>query len=260
MQTKTFNTYSVIDLNIVETTLATAMAEVSRMAKQGVGGYACFVNAHVSVMAKHDRALKKAVNEASFAFPDGMPVYLVGRYLLGKNNHKISGPDFMQQMFENKDLRKLNHYFYGGTKEVIELLVSELKQKYPDCNIVGAESPPFRALSEDEELQALTRMINAEAQLIWVGLGAPKQELWMQKNTGKLKKSVLLGVGAAFDFHSGSLERAPVIMQKIGLEWLYRFLQEPGRLWKRYLVTNSLFLFYIFIDTIKRLFMKGSSE
>jgi len=256
MQNKVFNTYPVVNANIASTTMTKALNEVARMAKSGNPGYACFVNAHVSVMTKKDSALKKAVNSATFAFPDGMPVYLVGHYLFGQNNQKISGPDFLQKIFEDKNFRALNHYFYGGQEETLDLLIKELNQKYPGCNIVGSESPPFRTLSEEEEQQALDKMINAKAQIIWIGLGAPKQELWMQKNTKKLNSSILLGVGAAFDFHSGSLNRAPAIMQKIGMEWLHRLLQEPRRLWKRYLVTNSLFVYYTFIDTIKLSFKK----
>jgi len=257
MQNKAFETYAVIDANIVGTTMEEALSAVARMARSGESGYACFVNGHVSVMTRQHSELKDAVNSSTFAFPDGMPVYLVGRYLWGRKIHKISGPDFMQKVFEDEKLRRLNHYFYGGQEKVLEALLEKLKLIYPGCNIVGAEPPPFRPLTEEEQRQALDRINAAGAQIVWVGLGAPKQELWMQRNTRLLPGSVLLGVGAAFDFHAGSIKRAPIFMQKIGLEWLYRLMQDPGRLWRRYLVTNSLFIYYTFIDTIRRWSVKS---
>jgi len=245
-------TYTVIDAEITAATMNQAIAKVREMANGNKKGYACFVNAHVSVMTRQDESLRHAVNQASFAFSDGMPVYLIGRYLFNKKIEKISGPDFMGRMFNDAEGRKLRHYFYGGKPEVLEQLVDKLKKKYPDCQIVGAESPPFRPLLEEEQRQAIGRMIDANAQLIWIGLGAPKQELWMQKSSNLLDSAILLGVGAAFDFHAGTVQRAPSYVQKIGMEWLHRLMQEPSRLWKRYFLTNSFFLLYTGMDWIKQ--------
>jgi N-acetylglucosaminyldiphosphoundecaprenol N-acetyl-beta-D-mannosaminyltransferase len=239
-----FQTYRVIDADIVATTASRALAEIMDRSDALNGGYACFVNAHVSVMSRQRSDVKAAVESSTFAFPDGIPVYFVGKYLQNQDIEKISGPDFMALMFDSERGRKLRHYFYGGKPEVLEALVSTLNNRYPNCNIVGAVSPPFRQLSEAEHEAELAAIRYCNAQIVWVGLGAPKQELWMQANTGSLPLAMLMGVGAAFDFHAGTIERAPEWIQRWGLEWLHRLLQEPGRLWKRYLMTNSLFIYF----------------
>jgi N-acetylglucosaminyldiphosphoundecaprenol N-acetyl-beta-D-mannosaminyltransferase len=244
MQSNVFEHYRVINASIVSTTMKEALSEVERRARGGDGGYVCFVNAHVSVMTRQDEALEAAVNDSTFAFPDGMPVYLVGKLLKGQNNQKISGPDFMGHMFADEKLRTLKHYFYGAQQGILDQLVVQLKSKYPGCNIVGAVSPPFRALTDEEKIHDLAHMRGAGAQVVWVGLGAPKQEFWMHENTALLPNAMLMGVGAAFDFHADVIGRAPDWAQKYGFEWLHRLLQEPRRLWKRYLVTNTLFIWY----------------
>jgi N-acetylglucosaminyldiphosphoundecaprenol N-acetyl-beta-D-mannosaminyltransferase len=248
-----FQTYPVIDAPIVGTTGALALQEFIRRAAAGEGGYSCFVNAHVSVMTRQNKLVRHAVADATFAFPDGMPVYLVGKYLRGLRIEKISGPDLLGAMFADEQGRQLKHYFYGGKPEVLEKLLLVLRDKYPACNIVGAVSPPFRALSQEEHAAGLTAIRDSGADIVWVGLGAPKQELWMQQNSAALPGSMLMGVGAAFDFHADVVQRAPEWAQRFGLEWLHRLLQEPGRLWRRYLVTNSLFIYYTALDTFKRI-------
>lgn len=238
------NTYPVFDLNIVGSTRQASLEQFIERVEAGQGGYACFVNAHVSVTSCQDEHLREAVNGATYAFPDGTPVYLTGRYLRHLPIEKISGPDFMAMMFESETGRKLKHYFYGGKPEVLEILVEKLRERYPGCEIVGAVSPPFRALSEEEQQADRDAILAAGAQVVWVGLGAPKQEMWMHRNSPLLPGAMLMGVGAAFDFHADVVQRAPEWMQKRGLEWLHRLCQEPRRLWKRYLVTNFLFLYY----------------
>jgi N-acetylglucosaminyldiphosphoundecaprenol N-acetyl-beta-D-mannosaminyltransferase len=239
----TFITYPVIDAQITGTNNSAALETVINQAESSDGGYACFVNAHVTVMTRQDERVRSAVNNATYAFPDGMPVYLIGKYLQGLDIEKISGPDVMAMMFENERGRSLRHFFYGATEEVLEKLVASLEIRYPGCNIVGAVSPPFRQLTKEEHAADLAAIRDADAQIVWVGLGAPKQELWMQANTDQLPDAMLMGVGAAFDFHAGMIERAPEWMQTWGLEWVHRLAQEPKRLWKRYLVTNTLFVY-----------------
>ena len=247
-----FETYAVINANIVGTRMSEALGVLVDRVENGIGGYACFVNAHVSVMTRRDRKVESAINSATFAFPDGMPVYLVGRYLRGLPIEKISGPDFMQRIFESERARKLNHYFYGGQEEALAALIKKLNGKYPFCNIVGAESPPFRPLSDQEKSEAINRINSANPHFVWVGLGAPKQELWMKENTNKLSRAMLLGVGAAFDFHAETIVRAPVWAQRCGLEWFHRLIQEP-RLFRRYFETNILFVLFTTWDSLKHL-------
>ncbi|HMW16052.1 MAG TPA: WecB/TagA/CpsF family glycosyltransferase [Pseudomonadales bacterium] len=241
---------NVIGSEISVATRDVALASIQDCLDNAAGSYACFVNAHVTVEARHDESLREAVNKATFAFPDGMPVFLTARLKSAKRVEKISGPDFLQWVFADPQLRKRNHYFFGSTPETLEALVKRLEKVFPGCNIVGWESPPFRPVSDAELADSIDKMVQARAELIWIGLGAPKQEVWMAKNFARLPNTLLLGVGAAFDFHAGVVRRAPVWMQKFGLEWLYRLLQEPRRLWKRYLVTNTLFVYHLLAGVI----------
>ena len=236
--------YRVVNAVIAGVKREKALEDILHLAASKSKGYVCFVNAHVAVMTKLESTVESAVNDATFAFPDGAPVYFVGKYMRRMNIDKISGPDFLDMIFSNVQGRKLRHFFYGGSQEVVDNLVRSLPNKYPNCNIVGGISPPYRELTSAEKEKDLAIIRESGAQIVWVGLGAPKQELWMQQNTSLLPNALLMGVGAAFDFHSGSLSRAPLWMQKWGLEWLYRLNQEPARLWKRYLTTNLLFIYY----------------
>ena len=137
------------------------------------------------------------------------------------------------------------HYLYGATAETLSLLSTSLTANIPNLNIVGCYAPPFRALTEQEESLVLDRINDDRPDYVWVGIGAPKQEYWMYKHWDSLKPAVLFGVGAAFDFHAGAKARAPRWMRTYGLEWLHRLISEPARLWRRYLITNSIFIFFI---------------
>lgn len=235
--------YPVVNASITASKREFALDAVLERAESGSGGYACFVNAHVCVMTKQQSEVKAAIKEATFAYPDGAPVYFVGRYLHGRQIDKISGPDFIDMVFSSDRGRKLRHFFYGGSPEVLDQLIKGFQERYPGCNIVGGISPPYRELTQAEKDSDLETIRDSGAQMVWVGLGAPKQEIWMNQNSAALPGAMLMGVGAAFDFHAGFVKRAPRWMQRFGLEWLHRLSQEPGRLWKRYLTTNCLFIF-----------------
>ena len=139
---------------------------------------------------------------------------------------------------------RVSHYFYGSKPETLEMLKAELTRKYPGINIKGMYSPPFRALDSKEDEEVIRRINESGADIVWIGLGAPKQEQWMNAHKGRIN-GVMMGVGAGFDFHAGTIQRAPVWLQKIGLEWLYRLIRDPGRLLNRYLVTNNKFFWYL---------------
>ncbi|MES9970983.1 MAG: WecB/TagA/CpsF family glycosyltransferase [Candidatus Thiodiazotropha sp.] len=247
-----FLKYPVIDTSITSTTKFAAINEILRRIESNEGGYICFVNAHVSVMTRQSVDLKRAINEATLALPDGMPVYLIGKFRHSKEMEKISGPDFLHHIFDHTEGRMLRHFFYGGTEEVLSKMIQNLEMQYPGCNIVGSISPPFREMSEEETSKHFQLMESKNAQIVWVGLGAPKQELWMHDNSKKLPGVIFMGVGAAFDFSAGNIARAPKWIQNCGLEWLHRLAQEPRRLWRRYLITNTLFVFYTVIGVIKK--------
>jgi N-acetylglucosaminyldiphosphoundecaprenol N-acetyl-beta-D-mannosaminyltransferase len=229
-------------------TLQGALDQVERGLEEGGGGYVCFTNVHAVVEGRRNKELQQVTNRSFLSVADGKPVYWVGRAKGARGIGHSPGPDFLHAAVRR--FATQGHYFYGSTPEVLALLRSELRRCQPDLQICGMYSPPFRRLSAEDLEQHYADIRASGARFLWVGLGAPKQELWMAEAARHLPGIFLFGVGAAFDFHAGTLKRAPVGWGKLGLEWLYRLLQEPRRLWKRYLVTNSLFLAYVLRDAL----------
>jgi N-acetylglucosaminyldiphosphoundecaprenol N-acetyl-beta-D-mannosaminyltransferase len=180
----------------------------------------------------------------SLASPDGMPLVWVGR-LLGRSVQRVCGPDLMPALIDRSRAAGGRHFFYGGAPGVAERLASRMAEAYPGLDVVGTHSPPFRTLTPEEDLAEVALINEARPDFVWIGLGAPKQDLWAARQRPHLDAAVLLAVGAAFDFHSGGLRRAPAWMQARGLEWLYRLYAEPRRLARRYLVTNTRFLWLL---------------
>ena len=182
-------------------------------------------------------------NKAGMVTPDGMPLVWLGRLGGHKQMTRVCGPDLMLEVFKRSATNGYRHYFYGGNEGVPELLKKKLEEKYSETKVVGTYSPPFRALTAEEDENIIKTINAAKPDIVWVGIGAPKQERWMAAHVNQLEAPVLIGVGAAFDFNSNSKKRAPLWMQKRGLEWLFRLLTEPRRLWKRYLKNNPVFMF-----------------
>ncbi len=222
-----------------------AVLHVLRHIKKLSGKYICFSNVHTLVMAKENVGYRDVLNGSAFTFPDGNPI----AQTLQKNGYKfaerIAGPDFMEHMFRATVDGNISHYFYGASQKTLDVLEVKLKEKYPGINIKGMYSPPFRELTEEEDAADIERINAADADIVWIGLGAPKQERWMKAHKGKIK-GVMMGVGAGFDFHAGRIKRAPKWIQKIGMEWLYRLFQDPKRLVRRYFVTNVKYFWYSF--------------
>lgn len=206
------------------------------------GTYICVCNVHTTVMAYEDDAYMQVQKGAAMVLPDGKPLSVLSRKRGFANAERVAGPDLMETMFKKGNAGDgLRHYFYGATEDTLSKLSEQLKEHYPKLQIAGMYAPPFRALTEGEETEII-RMINeTKPDIIWIGLGAPKQENWMAHMKEKLS-GVMIGVGAGFDFHAKTVKRAPRIWQKLSLEWLYRLTQDPKRLWKRYMVTNRKFL------------------
>lgn len=218
---------------------------VDKLIREKTSKYVTYSNVHVVVTCKKDKRFRESINNAFIASPDGKPLKVVGRLKGAKCIEKCSGPDMMKQIIEMGLDKGYTHYFFGSTEDTLKKLNVKLKKLYPNIIIVGSYSPPFRQLTNKEDEQIVNKINRLSPDCIWVGLGAPKQELWMYNHRNVFKKGVMFGVGAAFDFHAGTLKRAPLWMQKSGLEWFYRLSKEPGRLWKRYFVTNTLFLWYL---------------
>jgi N-acetylglucosaminyldiphosphoundecaprenol N-acetyl-beta-D-mannosaminyltransferase len=175
------------------------------------------------------------------ATPDGAPIAWMLRRTGFPDQKRINGPDLMLRYCEFAQDSGDSIFLYGATEETLKLLEGKLSAAFPRLRIAGVYSPPFRPLTEQEDYEVVQRINNSGAGTVWVSLGCPKQEVWMSEHKGRIN-AVMIGVGAAFDYHAGTIKRAPVFFQKNGLEWLFRFCAEPRRLWKRYLVTNTLFV------------------
>ena len=208
------------------------------------GEYITLSNVHTTVLAHENMNYRMIQNKAFLALPDGSPLSYVQRLRGYQDARQTAGPDLMDRMWKLTETTNISHYFYGGSPEAVDSLRKNLKNKYPNLKIAGMESPPFRKLTEDEDLAAIKRINESGADIVWVGLGAPKQEQWMYDHKGKVN-ALMFGVGAGFDFHAGTVKRAPKWMREHYLEWLYRLIQDPKRLWKRYIETNVKFVAYL---------------
>jgi N-acetylglucosaminyldiphosphoundecaprenol N-acetyl-beta-D-mannosaminyltransferase len=204
--------------------------------------YVCICNVHSVVTAAQDAEFARVINEADLATPDGAPIAWMLRRLGFLHQQRINGPDLMLKYCEQAALRGESVFLYGGTPETLQLLQPALRDRFPALTIAGAISPPFRPLTPAEDAEVIATINASKAGTVWVSLGCPKQEKWMAAHRHRIH-SVMIGVGAAFDFHAGTARRAPTWMQNCGLEWLHRMASEPGRLGGRYLQTNSIFLF-----------------
>jgi N-acetylglucosaminyldiphosphoundecaprenol N-acetyl-beta-D-mannosaminyltransferase len=209
-------------------------------ARQRESRYVAICNAHVVVSASGDADYREVINGADMATPDGAPVAWMLRRQGFSGQRRISGPDLMWALAERCAAHGVPVYCYGSMAQTLGLLAQRLRAAFPTLE-VHVEAPPFRALTEQEDADAVARINASGAGVVFVGLGCPKQERWMAQHRGRVQ-AVMVGVGAAFDFHAGTVRRAPRWMHARGLEWLHRLASEPRRLWKRYLVTNTLFV------------------
>lgn len=244
--------YDVIGNRITVATRQSALECLLSRLREGNGGYVCFVNAHLAVTGREDANVRAAINGSVMSLPDGRPVYVAGRLQGIRPLEPVPGPDFMESVLAYRASPPLRHFFLGGRQQVLDGLVEAVSRRFPSAAIAGTYSPPFRPMSESEWSQVIADVRDAQPDLIWVGLGAPKQEQFMNAHWRALAPAVLLGVGAAFDFTAGSVARAPAWMRRAGLEWSFRLAREPRRLWRRYIYTNTLFIAYLAWDTITR--------
>lgn len=235
---------TILKTNICVTNLRDTVKYLTEHLELLRGNYICVSNVHTTVMSYYDEEYRKIQNSAAMALPDGKPLSVVSRIRGFSQAQKVSGPDLMPEIFAISQKKGYKHYFYGSTEETLEKLEKSLKEKYPKLNIVGLYSPPFRAMTKEEDEEVIKRINGLQPDFVWVGLGAPKQERWMYEHKNKIT-GVMLGVGAGFDFHAETIKRAPKWMQNCGLEWLYRLSQDPIRLAKRYFTTNIQFLWLI---------------
>lgn len=240
--TKYSPTCPVLNVNVAVTDMPKTILYLTEHLDDLRGQYVCASNSHTVVMAHDNSDYLNVQNNAVMVLPDGKPLSIVEKLKGFKDAKKVSGPDVMALLLSS-DYNGYSHFFYGSTDETLEALKQNITAKNPGIKIAGMYSPPFRPLTDEEDRQIIKMINDTSPDFIWVGLGAPKQENWMYDHKDKLN-GVMLGVGAAFDFHAGTVKRAPLFMQKIGLEWLYRLFKDPKRLFKRYLITNTKFILY----------------
>ncbi len=210
------------------------------------GEYICVTNVHTTVTAYEDDEYKTIQNSSILSIPDGGPLSTVGRKRGYSSMKRTTGPSYMVEIFKLSTRNGWKHFFYGSKQETLDKLRSELEVNYPGIDIVGMYSPPFRQLTDDENVKVVDMINKTMPDFVWVGLGAPKQEIWMYNHKGVIN-GLMVGVGAGFDYLAGNIRRAPEWMQKMNLEWLFRLFQDPKRLFKRYFNTNIKFIWHAII-------------
>jgi N-acetylglucosaminyldiphosphoundecaprenol N-acetyl-beta-D-mannosaminyltransferase len=204
--------------------------------------YVCVANVHSVMEAHRNPVLRKVMNGSGLTTPDGMPLVWLLRHAGHTNASRVYGPDLMLDVCRYSVAAGRRHFFLGGGDGVADTMAERLCSRFPGLQVAGILSPPFRPLTLEED-EAVVESVNAASpDIVWVGLGAPKQELWMAEHRSRLDAPVLVGVGAAFDFHAGTVAQAPALLQRAGLEWAFRLVKEPRRLWYRYLVYNPWFV------------------
>lgn len=227
--------------------IATFDAWIARREQQ----YVCITGVHGVMESQRDPALRAILCRSGLTTPDGMPLVWLSKLHGFRQVQRVYGPDLMLAMCERSREKGYRHFLYGGDEELVAALAARLRQRYSGLQIVGAYAPPFRPVTLEEDT-AIIRMINdACPDVVWVGLSTPKQERWMAEHHRRITAPILVGVGAAFDFHAGRKRQAPRWMRRNGLEWLFRLFQEPKRLWRRYLLNNPRFVGLIVLQTFR---------
>jgi N-acetylglucosaminyldiphosphoundecaprenol N-acetyl-beta-D-mannosaminyltransferase len=228
-----------------------AAAEIERWIRENSPHYVCVATVNAVVQSQTDEQFRRIHNLAGLVTPDGMPLVWLGRLMGYRQIRRVYGPDLLLHVCRHS-IGRLRHYFYGGRPGVAELLATKLCQRFSGLLVAGTGAPPvypgttrYRALTDDEERALIDTINQSGADIVWFGLGTPYQERWMARLLNKLNAPVLVGVGAAFDFHTGLVKQAPRWIQQAGLEWLFRLMMEPRRLWRRYLIGNSVFLWLL---------------
>ena len=223
---------------------------VNQWRKCGERKYICVANPHSVLLCHRNKRMMSAAAGAAMTLPDGIGVILAANLLRYKNIGRVTGPALMLKLVNWGRWYGFRHYFYGGLEGVADKLADRLSQNYPGLQIAGTYSPPFGNLSQQADAEIVAEINRARPDILWVGLGAPKQEIWMAGHLGRINAAVMIGIGAAFDFHSGSVRWAPKWIRDIGLEWAYRLTQEPKRMWRRNL-DSPVFLTKVLGQLIK---------
>ena len=236
-----FNKCNILGVEIDIVTMEKLVDYITSNLHEASGKYICVANVHTTVTANENPDYLLIQNNSWITIPDGGPLCSYAKKHGFSECERTTGPDLMEEILRLSELNGYSHYFYGSTRGTLDKLVNNISLDYPDVQIAGYLSPPFRKLTEDERTEVIDSINQANPDFIWIGLGAPKQEQFMFDNVNKFN-GVMIGVGAAFDYKAGNIKRAPIWMQKLNLEWFFRLIQNPVKLYKRYLITNTKFI------------------
>lgn len=234
----------ILDVNISEMEMDESIRFISLLIRNKWKNYICFAPASSLVKAYEDDSYKRVLNDSELVFPDGMSVVMAGR-MMGSKLNRICGVDFMETFIDKTLNKNFRHFFFGNNSYTLS---EKFIEKYPILNICGYIIPNERQEGQIEKQAVINEINSCKPDIVWVGLGSPKQDIWMANHIHLLNAPILIGVGAAFDYLSGYKERAPLWMRNYGLEWLYRLYKEPKRLWRRYLIGNFKFIYYLLKD------------
>lgn len=243
MDLKITDTCNIMGVDIAVTDMEKTVQTIEEQLNDWRGKYICVANVHTTVTAHKDKAYLAVQQGAAMVLPDGGPLSKYSREQGYTEARRVTGPDLMRELLKISPEKKWRHYFYGSTPETLKILKEKIQERYPGAEIAGMYSPPFRALTPQEDAECVERINATHPDFVWVGLGAPKQEIWMAAHKDVVQ-GLMIGVGAAFDYEADNIKRAPLWMQRHNLEWLYRLMQDPRRLFKRYLSTNLSYMWW----------------
>ena len=243
--------FSVLGVSVDAVQIDEVITRVREWIRTGeTGRYIAVTGMHGVMEARHDPRFRRVLSEADLVVPDGMPLVWIGKLRGYALRRRVYGPELMMEFCRETSNSGWRHFFYGGDEGVAEELVESLVKSCPGIRVVGTYSPPFRPLTLQEEEQIVAAIHIAAPDVLWVGLSTPKQEMWMREHRDRLNVPVMIGVGAAFDFLSARKRQAPPWMREHGLEWMFRVLQEPRRLWRRYLLSGAEFVFLAALELL----------
>jgi N-acetylglucosaminyldiphosphoundecaprenol N-acetyl-beta-D-mannosaminyltransferase len=248
--TSRFHKANVLGVGIHALTMRDAVDAIASAVASRQKGYICVAGVHGVMEARRNPSLARVFRDAFLVVPDGMPTVWMGR-LQGLSITRLFGPDLMLAVLQDERLAQVKHYLYGGCPGVAEQLKLQLTQWYPGLRVIGTFCPPFRPLSADEQSDLFHEIDCLRPDVIWVGLSTPKQEQFMADYISRLATTMMIGVGAAFDFHTGRIADSPPWIKKIGLQWLHRLAQDPRRLWRRYLLNNPSFIWNAILQVLQ---------
>jgi len=251
MRMNKWESYKILGVNVAAVQISDVIQQMDEwIEERSFGHYIAVTNTHVVTESWFNPEYKKVLNKADFVVPDGMPLVWLARLGGYPLKRRVYGPELMETFIKEKG-RKHRHFIYGGKPGIPERLIENLSKSYPGIRFVGSYSPPFRPLTADEDREIVDMINDLEPDVIWVGLGAPKQEKWMHDHSDELRVPLMVGVGAAFDFLAGVKSQAPSLFRENGFEWLWRLMSEPRRLWRRYLLYGPLFIGLVTLEKMR---------